>query len=290
MKRVDACTLQRARLFATATMAAAISACGGGNGGGGGVPILPIAPAPAPAPAQPAAAPPAVESSAACFNEADFREGTTLDFEAMKVGGSPTSQPFRRKSVTEGRESFAGAKPIAFNVGSELVDLPQFQQSTVKKEFKDLVSGNVFLYGKSTTQKTKITPPQPASPSEQVFVSSQSYAPPISFPVDMKPGQVARQQISFTKISTTDGRVDWTTTVPATGELTYHGREKLETPLGAFDTCKFSLKITAGPGGLAQVTVGEIWQAAEGPYRGQVLKGIDPKSPMIATKMTYSPK
>ncbi|MET3184183.1 UNVERIFIED_ORG: hypothetical protein ABIC43_007379 [Variovorax guangxiensis] len=208
----------------------------------------------------------------------------------MKAGASATAQPFRKKSVTEGRESFAGAKPIAFNVGSELIDVPQLQQSTVKKEYKDLVSGNVYLYGKSTTQKLKITPPQPASPSERIFFSSQSYAPPLSFPVEMKPGQVARQQISYTKTSTVDGRVDWTNSVPATGELTYHGREKLESPLGSFNTCKFSLKITVGSGALAQVMTSELWQAAEGPYRGQVLKGIDPQSSMVATKMTYSPK
>lgn len=292
MRRVDACTLPRGRLFAMAAVAAAISACGGGSGGGGGgFPVLPIAPAPAPAPAQPPAPPPpAAETSAPCFNEADFREGTTLEFEAVKAGAIATAQPFRKKSVTETRESFAGATPIAFNVGSELIDVPQFQQSTVKKEYRDLVSGNVFFYGKSTTQKIKITPPQPASPSERVFVSSAVYAPPLTFPVGMTPGQVVRQQISYTKTSTVDGNVDWTSSVPATGELTYHGREKLETPLGSFSTCKFSLKISVGPGGLVQVMTSELWQAAEGPYRGQMLKGTDPQSSMTVTKMTYSPK
>ncbi|UVH56374.1 hypothetical protein NWF24_26545 [Variovorax paradoxus] len=287
MRRTETAILPCARLLSIAATAAAISACGGGSGGGG-LPVLPIAPAPAPAELP---APPAVESSAPCFNEADFREGTTVEFEAVKAGASSTALPFRRKSVTEGREPFAGAKPVAFNVGSEALNLPQFEQSTVKKEYKDFVSGSILLYGKATTQKTKVTPPQPATPpSERVFYSSQAYAPPFSFPVDMKPGQVVKQQISFTKTETIDGRIDSTSSAPATGELIYYGREKLETPLGTFNTCKFSLKITVGSAPLAKVTVSELWQASEGPYRGQVLKGIDPKSPMIATKMTYSPK
>lgn len=291
MRKIDACTLPRARVLAIAATAAAISACGGGSGGGE-PPVLPIAPAPAPAPApaQPPASPD-VESSAPCFNEADFREGTTLNFEAVYAGGSSTAKPFSRKSVTEGREPFAGANPIAFNVGSEAIDVPQFQQSTVKKEYKDFVSGNVLLYGKSTTTKTKITPPQSTTPSsETTFHSFQTYSPPLSFPIDMKPGQVVQQKISFTKTQTTDGSIDSTSSAAATGELVYHGREKLDTPLGSFNTCKFSLKVTVGSAPLAKVIVNELWQAAEGPYRGQVLKGIDPKSPMLVTKMSYSPK
>lgn len=293
MKTENVRAFTYARLFATATAAAAISACGGGNGGGG-FPMLPISPAPAPGPAPaPASAQPAaaVESSAACFNEADFREGTTLEFEAVYPGASSTAKPFHRKSVTEGRESFAGANPIAFNVGSETVDVPQFQQSTVKKEYKDLASGNVLLYGKSTVTRTKITPPQSTTPSsDTTFASSETYSPPLSFPIDMKPGQVIQQKISFTKTQTASGRITSTSSAAATGELVYIGREKLDTPVGTFNTCKFSLKVTVGTSSLAKVTVNEIWQAAEGPYRGQVLKGIDPKSPMLVTKMTYSPK
>jgi hypothetical protein len=215
-----------------------------------------------------------------------------LEFEAVKPGSSTTAIPFKRKSVTEGREAFSGANPIAFNVGSEAISVSQFEQSTIKKEFKDSVGGSIFLYGKATTVKIKVTPQPGAStpPSEWISISSQAYAPPITFPVDMKPGQVVSQQTSFTKTETSNGNIDSTRSLPATGELTYHGREKLETPLGTFDTCKFSLKVTAGTAPLAKVIVNEIWQASEGPYRGQVLKGVDPKSPMLATKMTYSPK
>lgn len=287
MKRVNVNNAPRARLLAIAATVAVISACGGG--GGGGFPVFPITPPPVPAPA------PIADGLAPCFNEADFREGTLLEFEAAKPGSDPATASFQRKSVTEGREAFGGANPVAFNVDSQTVSAPQYQRSMNKKEYKDLVNGSILLYGKASTEKTTITPlpgaPFPADfPLEQVFSVSQVYTPPFSFPIDMKPGQVASQQSSVKKTTIFNGRSDPTISLPATGELTYHGREKLETPMGTFDTCKLSLKITVGASPISKEATKEFWLAAEGPYRGQLLKGVDPKSPMVVTKMTYSPK
>jgi hypothetical protein len=218
-----------------------------------------------------------------------------LEFEAAKPGSDPATASFQRKSVTEGREAFGGANPVAFNVASETVNYPYVQQSTVKKEYKDLVNGSVLLYGKSTTYKSKTEwPPGTPAPSdfrsENASYDSQVYTPPFSFPIDMKPGQVASQQSSVTKTSTFNSYSYPTISLPASAELTYHGREKLETPMGTFDTCKLSLKITVGASPISKEATKEFWLAAEGPYRGQLLKGVDPKSPMVVTKMTYSPK
>jgi hypothetical protein len=285
--------MPRTRLLAIAAAAAAISACGGGGGGGGGgFPILPIAPAPAPAPPSE----PVADNSAPCFNEADFREGTTVEFEAAKVGADAASDPFQRKSVTEKREAFAGANPISANVESSTVRIMRALQSTVKKEYKDLVGGNILLYGKSTTYTQTVDPEfaatfPPGFPAmDKLIFVSQAYEPPFTFPVDMKPGQVASQKSTVTKTKVVDGRSDPATSIAATGELTYVGREKLETPVGTFDTCKLSLKITVGASVISTDATREFWLAAEGPYQGQLLKGGDTKSSWLVTKMTYSPK
>lgn len=288
MKKSGLNNMPRVRLLAIAAAAVAISACGGG-GGGGGFSVLPIAPAPAPPPSAPVA-----DNSAPCFNEADFREGTTVELEAAKLGADPASAPSHRKSVTEGREMFAGANPIAINVGSETVQMLQVTENTVKKEYRDFVGGNILLYGKSTTYKLTIDPELAATrpadfPKSQVNSDSQAFEPPFSFPIDMKPGQVVNQKLSITKNRTFYGQSD-SLSIPATGELTYHGREKLETPLGTFDTCKLSLKITIGASVISKDATQELWLAAEGPYRGQLLKGSDAKSSQLVTKMTYSPK
>lgn len=295
MKKTNFNNLPRFRLMAIAAAAVAISACGGGGGGGGGgFPILPIAPAPEPTPAsQPPA--PVTDNSAPCFNEADFREGTTVEFEGAKPGAGNESASFYRRSVTEGREVFAGANPIAVNVGSETVHVMRTQRSTVKKEYKDLVGGSILLYGKSSTYRQTIDPDfaatlPPGFLKDLVVSTSQVFEPPFSFPVDMKPGQVVNQKSSITKSSTVNGRSESSTSIPATGELIYHGREKLETPLGTFDTCKLSLKITVGASVITKDATQELWLAAEGPYRGQLLKGSDAKSSKLVTKMTYSPK
>ncbi len=296
MKRANVNDMPRARLLAIAVATAAISACGGGSGSGsgvGGLPALPISAEQAPPPAVPPIT--VSDNSAPCFNEADFREGTLLEFDAAKLGTDPATATFHRKSVTEGRETFGGANPIAFNVGSETVTSSYAEHTTIQKEYKDLVGGSIMLYGKSTLSKTKYDSKWLASlptgyPKEQAMSDTQVFAPPVSFPVDMKPGQVVSQRTSVAKTSTFNGVSGSTTSVPANAELTYHGRETLTTPLGTFNVCKITLKITLGASGITKVSTKEFWLASDGPYRGQSLKGIDPKSPMVVTKMTYSPK
>ncbi|MGJ7614721.1 MULTISPECIES: hypothetical protein [unclassified Variovorax] len=289
MNRENTSNMPRARLVAIAAAAAFISACGGGGGGPEGFATLPVSPAPE----QPA--PAVVDSSAPCFNEADFREGTLLEFDAVKPGADPATASFHRKTVTEGREAFAGANPVAFNVASETVDSAQYRQSTVKKEYKDFANGNILLYGKSATYKNTIDPKVAAAfpsvfPSGNASYVTQTYEPPFSFPVDIKSGQVVKQQTSVSKKEVLNGRSGATTSLQANAELTYIGREKLETAMGTFDTCKLSLKMTIGGSVLTKEFANEFWVAAEGPYRGQFLKGLDPKAPMVVTKMTYSPK
>jgi hypothetical protein len=292
MKRADVNSMMpRARMLAIAAAAVAISACGGG--GGGEFSALPMAPAPAAEQVQPPARAP--DSSAPCINEADFREGTRLEFEALKPGADPATA-FQRTSVTEGREVFADANPVAFNVGTETTSLPQinYRRSTVKKEYKDLVNGSMLLYGKATTDEFSMTPPPgtsavPGVTYEGTSRVSETYTPPFSFPVDMKSGQVVSQQSTITKTKAVNGRIESTITLPAMAELTYQGREKLETPLGTFDACKFSLKMGVGVSVISLGATKEMWLAAEGPYRGQLLKGLDPKSPALVTKMTYTP-
>lgn len=280
-------------MLAIVAAVAAISACGGG-GDGGGAPAFPILPIAEPAPPPPAPAP-VSDSSGPCFNEADFREGTLVEFEAATPGTAPATPSFRRKAVIEAREAFGGANPIAVNVGSEIFTYPAFEQRTVKKEFKDLVNGSFMLYGKSTTYTSTIdptfVPSVPAGyPLEQVSTVSQVFTPPFAFPVDMTPGQVVSQQSTAAKTSVLNGQSGTTVSLPASGELTYHGREQLDTPLGTFNTCKLSLKIAVDVSGITKDITREFWLAAEGPYRGQLLKGGDSKTSMVVTKMTYVPK
>jgi hypothetical protein len=297
LKKTDRNNKPGLRLIAIAAAAVAISACGGGGDSGGGLPLMPTsdsAPQAAPTtePVQPT---PALDSSAPCFNEADFREGTVVDIHAVKTETSPASSSFRRLSVTGGREAFAGANPIAFSVESVKVKLPQSQQTTIHKEHKDLVDGNVLLYGKSKTTKHTLDPKlapllAPGTEMETVVYDSQVFSPPFAFPVDMKAGQVVSQGSSITKTTIVNGRGNPSTSLPATGELTYHGREQLETPLGTFNTCKFTSKITIGASMITKNSTNVFWVASDGPYRGQMLKGTDPKAPMLVTQMTYSPK
>lgn len=294
MQKANHNNMPRLRLIAIAASAVVISACGGGSDGGG-FPVLPasdVAPQPAPAsdPVQTV-----VDSSAPCFNEADFREGTVVDVLALKTASSPESSSFRRVSVTGGREAFAGANPIAFNVDSTKVDTPQSQKNTVHKEYKDLVDGMFLLYGKSTTTTYTLDPKfasslGPGAEKEVVISDSQAFSPAFSFPVDMKAGQVVSQQSTVLKTSVFNGRGNPSTSLPATGEFTYHGREQLETPMGTFNTCKFSLKLTVAVSKFAKEKSNVFWVASEGPYRGQTLKGTDSRSPMFVTKMSYSPK
>lgn len=300
MQKANHNNMPRLRLIAIAASAVVISACGGGSGGGG-FPVMPaLGAAPQPAPASDPVQT-VVDSSAPCFNEADFREGTVVDVQALKTESSPESSSFRRVSVTGGREAFAGANPVAFKVDLKKSDVlqglgnPLYQEASEYKEYKDLVDGSFLLYGNSKTSKYTLDPKHaasvaPGAETDIVAFDSQAFSPAFSFPVDMTPGQVVSQQSTVVKTSSTNGRSSPSTSLPATGEFTYHGREQLETPMGTFNTCKFSLKLTIAVSKFTKERSNVFWVASEGPYRGQTLKGTDSRSPMFVTKMSYSPK
>lgn len=252
---------------ATAMAAAALAACGGGSGDGGGQ----TTPAPTPAPAP---APGTSESASACVNEADFNPGTVLDYDlrSTPTGGNPTTG---RLVVTTGpREAFAGANPVAF--GQTMYNganaLP------VATIFKDLIDGNVVRYGQRTgTGSSTVTTTE---------------APAVTIPRAMQPGQTVKLTRRSTSVSSAS-----TTSLNVTEDLTYIGRETLQSPVGTFSTCRFASVITTTPDqGSAFVTSATTWIAAEGPYRGQMLKTYVPtegnrvETTSEVTRMTYTPQ
>lgn len=260
---------------ATAMAAAALTACGGGGGDGGGQTTPAPAPAPAPSPAPaPAPAPGASDSASACVNEADFNAGTVLDYDlrSTPTGGNPTTG---RLVVTTGaREAFAGANPVAMNQttysGSNALPV-----ATI---FKDLIDGNVVRYGqRSGTGNSTVTTTE---------------APAVSIPLEMQPGQTIKLTRRSTSVSSAS-----TSAVDVTEDLTYVGRETLQSPVGTFSTCRFSSVTTTTPDqGSAFVTSATTWIAAEGPYRGQMLKTYVPaegnrvETTSEVTRMTYTPQ
>jgi hypothetical protein len=255
---------------AAAAVTATLLACGGGGGSGDGSPILPIAPAPESAP--PASPPASETSSAPCTNEADFHAGTVRDYEDRTTisGQSPT---VNRTIETVGeRKSFADATPVAFSV--------QFHDtagnpSSIAEHYHDLVNGNAILYG-STGQIATVT-----------------YEPPVTRSVDMQPGQVASGSYRIKTVVAVSGVGS---EYPMSQDLTFLGRENMQTEMGAFNVCKFTTKQTMGTGDTASVTTLTTWVAAEGPYRGQLLKthirpeDSRPEQTIERIKMTYTPK
>lgn len=260
---------------------ATLAACGGGGGGngGGGSPILPFPSAPAPAP-PPAPAPASATSSAPCTNEADFHAGTVRDYEERTTisGQSPTVN-HTVETVGE-RKSFAGATPVTVKVQPhDTAGNP----SPAAENYHDLVNGDVISYGSIAQVATQII--------------TVTFDPPVAGPVDMQPGQVASgsYKIKTVAASTVDGsKIE--SEYPVSRDLTYVGREALQTAMGAFDACKFTNKQTTGTGAAAFVTIFTTWVAAEGPYRGQLLKihtRPEDSRPEFTTeriKMTYTPK
>ena len=280
---------------AAALVATTLVACGGGggSGGGGGFPIAPIGaapastPAPAPSEPPPAAPPPPANSnsSAPCLNEADYHAGTVLETESelTSPGGAPTVS---NSKITIGeRESFAGANPVSFTTP----DIINGSVTTTSKGYKDLVGGNSVAYGSITATATP----------EGTVTNTTVFEPPVSFPADMQPGQMASQSYvqKNTSASTIDGGSAANANYDMTTELTYHGRETLQTPLGTFNVCKFSSKMTMKkPDTETTVVLSDNWLAADGPYRGQSLKqhfdatAAAPELTIVVTKMNYMPK
>jgi hypothetical protein len=269
------------RFLLAAVAAATLAACGGGgDGGGGGFQAVPLVPPPAPAPApapSPAPAPapnPDNTSSAACFNEADLHEGTTSVVELDITSNGETLKQ-RVTTVTRTRESFADATPVrllrtSFNYfnNSEATD----------RQYIDFVDGKILRYGSRNGGED-------ADPG----LGTNTNVPTFAMPV-MSPGQTLDINYVVKTVSAAGNSEQ-----PISGTDTYVGRETLETPMGAISACKFS-----GVGRFQQVDGSELvqnqdnWIAADGPYRGQMLKLVtrigEGVSTVAATKITYTPK
>lgn len=284
---------RESRIHAAAVVLIALAACAGGSHGWESAQSnLPNTPpsAPAPAPAStlapssaPAPIPSGADSSAACVNEADFHEGTTLvseqDFTAINNDVSKITVTV----VVQARESFAGANPVRFlisrlNHGDNVAVLYRL--------YKDLVDGKVVEYG------SRIGP----YGSDSLI----TYEPPATIAASMTPGQSMQlSAVAKSELPMPDGGVRrGKTTIDVTN--TYVGRESLVTPMGTFNTCKFlRARRMQQPDGTSKPVLDiEDWIAAEGPFRGQSLKIIVARNSedlaqagtYVVTSMTYSAK
>lgn len=272
------------RFLLAAVAAATLAACGGGgDGGGGGFPAVPVVPPPAPAPApSPAPAPapapnPDNTSSAACFNEADLHEGTTA---VVELDVTAKDQTFKQRvtTVTRTRESFADANPVrllrtTFNYfnNSEGTD----------RQYIDFVDGKILRYGSRNGGEG-------ADPA----LGTNTNVPTFAMPV-MSPGQTLELNYVVKSVSGANGEIR--NEQPISGTDTYVGRETLTTPMGSFSACKFSgITRVRQVDGTDLIQNQDNWIAADGPYRGQMLKLVtrigEDVGTIIATQITYTPK
>lgn len=264
---------------------ASLAACGGGGGGGGAaLPFIatPLPgqepnpqpnpePNPEPNPPEPNPEPNPANSSAACFNEADLREGTKLVVEQTITSGDQT-QKQRVTRLTRGREAFRDVSAVeqlrtVFNYfnSSEAQD----------RQYLDFVDGHIVRYG---------------TRNGGTGTSAYTYNDPtIRTPV-MTPGQTIDENYV---VKSVEGEIRNEQQV--SGTRTYVGRESLETAVGTFQTCKFSATVRFRQVDGSELTQSqETWIAAEGPYRGQDLKLTARTGDVLATfaptQITYEPK
>ncbi|MGB3070827.1 MAG: hypothetical protein WBC18_19885 [Ottowia sp.] len=260
-----------AKFFLTALAISSLVACGGSGGDDdgdtGGNPGGPN--------------PGSGTSSSACFNEADFREGTVSEVEQDTL--APNSEVFKaRVTTTTGpRESFAGANPVRF-VRETYIYATGTGGS--ERQYVDLVNGKEIRYGSRNGDEN-------ADP----MYGRKINHPPIERPVDMQPGEKTESTTVVETIQGANDEIRNEETVTST--ITYIGREALSTPMGIINACKFAgTSHVVYPGGASIDQTSEQWVAAEGPYRGQELKLAVQDSQQagivqfVATKITYTPK
>lgn len=289
----------RASTLVLAAIAATIAACGGGNDSPTFAPLA-NAPAPAPAPADP---PAADQGSGPCTNEADYREGTTVSFKATIADTPGSAAGFQRRSVTGPRESFANANPVGFVLAADV------RQSTmtgadpnasitltttdVRKEYRELASGKVLIYGDKSVAETVFSNATSGAVGGTTTATTQrTFDPPLAYPANMQPGEVASQRTIRTTTRLTTGVLSApasTSTDEGRFDLTYQGRERISTPLGTFDSCKFTYQLTAAQSGASLQTSQDTWVAAEGPYRGQLLRQKKSGAIWDVVTLDYSP-
>ncbi len=195
-------------------------------------------------------------SSAACTNEADFQAGTVVDYESRDNLSSVTS---RSKTETLGRKDFAGAQPVASLHTTFINNSPVFLTTT----YAQIKDGQLIRYGDQHGAGAALT--------------TTLYTPPPATPLDLQPGQTV--SVSY-KSQAGSGGV--TVGFEVTEKLTYHGRETIKTPLGTFETCRFTNEISSGPASgeqPKQKVVVQNWFPVEGPYRGQSIRSVSPSGP-----------
>ncbi len=195
-------------------------------------------------------------SSAACTNEADFQAGTVVDYESRDNLSSVTS---RSKTEALGRKDFAGAQPVASLHTTFINNSPVFLTTT----YAQIKDGQLIRYGDQHGAGAALT--------------TTLYTPPPATPLDLQPGQTV--SVSY-KSQAGSGGV--TVGFEVTEKLTYHGRETIKTPLGTFETCRFTNEISSGPASgeqPKQKVVVQNWFPVEGPYRGQSIRSVSPSGP-----------
>jgi len=195
----------------------------------------------------------ATESSAACINEADFQAGTVVEYESRDNVSPVTS---RNKTETLGREDFAGTSPVASLHTTFMNNSPMYLTTT----FAQIKDGQLIRYGDRHGAGASLT--------------TTLYNPPPATPVDLQPGQTVT--VSYKSQVVSSGvKLEF----EVTEKLTYNGRETIKTPLGTFETCRFTNEISTGPASAKepkQKVMVQNWFAAEGPYRGQSIKSVSP--------------
>ncbi len=207
---------------------------------------------------------------------ADYNEGTVLVEEGIgRMQGQP-DVTFTRTTTTGGRQDFAGARPVMFIPRSNV-------EQGDNREFRDLANGNELFYGVVSDLSTQVT----------TLVND----PPISTPIDMRPGQTVER--NYTTRTTIVAKADnSTTTVTSTVQerFTYTGLQTLQTAMGTFNVCKFNTDqvIVSATSGTVQANY-QLWVAADGPYRGRTIKTADSASNGVPstvemTKITYTSK
>lgn len=217
-----------------------------------------------------AAAVGATGSSAPCTNEADFQTGTVVEYESRDNVSPVTS---RNKSETLGREDFAGTNPVAVSHTTFMNSAPVFLTTT----FSQIKDGKLIRYGDRHGVGDSLT--------------TTRYNPPAATPVDFQPGQTVTINYKNQVVSSA-ATIDF----DVTEKLTYNGRETIKTPLGTFETCRFTNEVSTGPMSgdqPIQKVIVQNWFAAEGPYRGQSIKsasrsGSDGQERVVEViKMSY---
>lgn len=207
------------------------------------------------------------QSSEACTNAADVLPGTQLEVKHRTIEGGVTNLS-SQVEITGSRTRFADANPLTRRVQLTLEGGAVLPPGV---GYHDIVDGNKIAYGAD---------PIEGQPTQIMYV------PPLVTPVSMVPGQTITQEYDV---------VQQNVTIPSFQQIVYVGRERIETPVGTFESCHFSSLGGERGGDDTTLPRHDVWIAAEGPYRGQNLKsrtramGNRPEVLVEAISMDYRP-